>query len=271
MENKNYAAELVADGVYAIDDVNGESMYLLNGGSHSLLIDTGMMKGSILPVIAECGARDTELLLTHAHIDHMYHADEFDSVYIYGKEKEAWDKGLRSFVRISAIGMLKKMKTYHVNVYHALTEDSVIDLGDRQLKVIEASGHTPGSCIYADEHDKLLFTGDAVGSGDGAWMWMPGCSDISDYMESLEEMIRKIRPYEDFRFLGGHRMQGVKSSDHPDADTLCLGTFDDMHVLCTKMLSGEVQPKDSKLLFGIRVCLYSYGKASMWVRKKQIK
>ena len=42
MTDNDYRSEQLADGVYAIDDVSGESMYLLNGTTRSVLIDTGM-------------------------------------------------------------------------------------------------------------------------------------------------------------------------------------------------------------------------------------
>jgi hydroxyacylglutathione hydrolase len=270
MGKKDYATEKLADGVYAIDDPADESMYLING-THSLLIDTGMMEESILPVINGLGARDTELALTHAHIDHMYHADEFSSVYMHKNDIDAWHRQLGWYVNISALGFRRRIKRYETAGYHAVTEESQIDLGDRQIKVIDAAGHTPGSCIYVDEYDRLLFTGDAVGSGSGAWMWMPGCYDVGRYMASLKKMIVELRPYQDYRFLGGHRRQGMQSEKYPDAHELNMDVFIDMYSLCGDMLSGVARPSDSQRLFGITSYYYSCGSASLWVQKKQIR
>lgn len=276
MTDNDYRSEQLADGVYAIDDVSGESMYLLNGTTRSVLIDTGMMKGSIMPVIEELGAEpdtqtaSTSLLLTHAHIDHMYHADEFTSVYMHKADIDDWSL-LGKVIWVSSLGFGGKNKKYDVKHFHPLTESSVIDIGGKQLKVIDAAGHTPGSCIFVDEQDSLLFTGDAVGSGDGAWMWMPGCSCTSEYMKSLEKMIESLKPYADFRFLGGHRMQGVSTPDRPNAHELGMDDFIDMHTLCGEMLAGRAKPIDEQKQFGMKSYLYSYGKASMWVRKKMIR
>ncbi len=270
MEDKEYEAEKLAEGVYAIDDSADESMYLING-THSLLIDTGMMKGSIQPVLDELGAHGTELALTHAHIDHMYHADEFSTVYMHKADIDAWGRQLRRVVNISALGFGRKMKKYDVKNFRALTDGSEIDLGDRHIKVIDAAGHTPGSCIYVDETDRLLFTGDAVGSGDGAWMWMPGCLDISPYMESLKKMIIGLRPYQDYRFLGGHRRQGIRNEQQPNAGELNMKVFFDMYSLCGDMLLGKAEPVGRQKQFGITIYRYMYGTASMWVQKKQIK
>jgi glyoxylase-like metal-dependent hydrolase (beta-lactamase superfamily II) len=276
MTDNDYRSEQLADGVYAIDDVSGESMYLLNGTTRSVLIDTGMMKGSIMPVIEELGAEPdtqtagTSLLLTHAHIDHMYHADEFTSVYMHKADIDDWSL-LGKVIWVSSLGFGGKNKKYDVKHFHPLTESSVIDIGGKQLKVIDAAGHTPGSCIFVDEWDSLLFTGDAVGSGDGAWMWMPGCSCTSEYMKSLEKMIESLKPYADFRFLGGHRMQGVSTPDRPNAHELGMDDFIDMHTLCGEMLAGRAKPIDEQKQFGMKSYLYSYGKSSMWVRKKMIR
>ena len=289
MTDNDYRSEQLADGVYAIDDVSGESMYLLNGTMRSVLIDTGMMKGSIMPVIVKLGARThnvgtsncpeaepdtqaagTSLLLTHAHIDHMYHADEFTSVYMHKADIDDWSL-LGKVIWVSSLGFGGKNKKYDVKHFHPLTESSVIDIGGKQLKVIDAAGHTPGSCIFVDEWDSLLFTGDAVGSGDGAWMWMPGCSCTSEYMKSLEKMIESLKPYADFRFLGGHRMQGVSTPDRPNAHELGMDDFIDMHTLCGEMLAGRAKPIDEQKQFGMKSYLYSYGKSSMWVRKKMIR
>ena len=182
----------------AAGEVTG-SQHLIECGKLRVLLDCGLFQGRR----GETRARNSYfrhkpaeldfVILSHAHIDHMYHADEFSTVYMHKADIDAWGRQLRRVVNISALGFGRKMKKYDVKNFRALTDGSEIDLGDRHIKVIDAAGHTPGSCIYVDETDRLLFTGDAVGSGDGAWMWMPGCLDISPYMESLKKMIIGLR------------------------------------------------------------------------------
>jgi glyoxylase-like metal-dependent hydrolase (beta-lactamase superfamily II) len=43
-----------------------------------------------------------------------------------------------------------------------LVEGNVIDLGDRQFRVLELPGHSPDSIALHEEQDGLLFSGDAI-------------------------------------------------------------------------------------------------------------
>ena len=152
-----------------------------------------------------------------------------------------------------------------------LKDDSVIDLGGKSLRVIHAAGHTPGSVIFADEEDRLLFTGDAVGSGSYAWMWMPFCMKASDYMQSLEKLEAGLLPYKDFRFLGGHRMQGYVSDEFPKGHEPDLELVSDMKELCRRLISGQTEASEFQKQFGFKTGLYEYGKAAAVYRPYQLK
>ena len=47
-----------------------------------------------------------------------------------------------------------------------LTDGQVFDLGGREIEVVFAPGHTPGSTIFFDKAKKIGFSGDAFGSGN---------------------------------------------------------------------------------------------------------
>lgn len=269
-KQNSYEVEEVGCGVYAIDDPAMESMYLINGTKGSLLIDTGMMDESLRPVVNALGGQKTQLALTHAHIDHLYHADEFRTVYMYREEFEHWSM-MSKVVAASAVGFKKKVKRYDIRSWIPLTDREVIDLGDKKIRVLPAPGHTPGSCIYVDEADQLLFTGDAFGSGSGAWMWMPGCLNVSAYRDSLEKIEEELKPYENFRFLGGHRKQSIPTKEVPHAWTLDMELVKDMHELCSLMLDGKVKPVNEMKVFGMKAKEYEYNHAATWVRESQIR
>lgn len=253
-----YAVEQLTPSVWAIDSAADESMYLVKGSRRSVMIDTGSADESPLPLAERlCGTRP-ELALTHAHFDHMYHADAFETVYLHEKDIAAW-RILRPAVWLGCIGAGKKLKRFPVRSYKALKDGDTIDLGDKSLRVVDAAGHTPGSAAFVDEADKLLFTGDAFGSGAYAWMWMPGCLCLSQYKASLTEMLRKLEPFSDYRLLGGHRRQGSPSDTNPHAHELTLDTARDMIVLCEKILKGEAKPELSERNFGVKTDTYYDG------------
>ena len=174
-----YTIETICPNVYAIEDEQLESMYLVCGSDRALLIDTGSNPESVMPVIRALWDGPVDLVLTHAHFDHMYHCDEFSSVSVGAEDIAAWNKSLWLVVWLGTVGSGKKAKHYPMENYHSLKEGDTIDLGGKIIRVLNAKGHTPGSLIYIDETDKCLFVGDAFG-----WMWMPGCSREPDWWRS---------------------------------------------------------------------------------------
>ena len=89
-----YEIEKIDEGLWAIDDKMGCSMYLVEGKNKALLFDTGVQEGKILPMLKSLTDKPISLALTHAHIDHMYHADEFEEVYLHERDIKAWHGGV---------------------------------------------------------------------------------------------------------------------------------------------------------------------------------
>ena len=266
-QNSGYSLEELCPSVYAIDDRQEESMYLVCGRERALMIDTGSSGEPLTPLIRSLWDGPIELALTHAHFDHMYHWDEFSAVSLHSEDIAAWNKVLRPVVWISSVGSGKKPKRYPMESCRPLREGDTIPLGGKELRVIHAKGHTPGSVIFADEADRLLFTGDAFGSGSYAWMWMPGCSCLSEYRQSLRELLVKLRPYEGYAMLGGHR----KQSQLPGANPLSLSLVEDMERLCTRILDGSCQWEAKERNFGVTTYTYRWGQAALVLRKNKIR
>jgi len=267
-----YSVEEIAPAVYAIDTDAEESCYLLCGSKKTVMIDTGSAVtplDGVLNAIEHVG--QPELLLTHAHFDHMYHADAFAKVSLHENERRDWYKGLNLAVWAGPLGSEKRHKHHPLKHWHMLHEGDVISLGDKELKVLNAFGHTPGSVIFVDEADRLLFTGDAFGSGSYAWMWMPGCSCVSAYRRSLEELLEKLKPYRYFRMLGGHRVQGLHSEKYPEASELNYETVQDMAELCARLLGGALEPVHTEKNYGIKTYHYRYKKAAIVLTKQKIR
>ena len=266
-----YAIEQITPAVLAVDTAADESLYLVRGSEKAAVIDTGSAAAPLLPVIRTLWDGPLELVLTHAHFDHMYHSDEFSDVSLHAADLRAWRRTLGPVVALSSAASGKRPKRYAVGSWHALEEGDTLPLGDRALRVIHAKGHTPGSIVLVDEADRLLFTGDAFGSGSYAWMWMPGCSPLSEYRESLRSLIGKLEPYRDFRMLGGHRRQGMLPNPDPHARPLRFSTLVDMEGLCGAILGGELAPESSERNFGVKNELYRLGDAAIVLTKGKIR
>ncbi|MCQ2437978.1 MAG: hypothetical protein MJ099_06240, partial [Clostridia bacterium] len=78
-------------------------------------------------------------------------------------------------------------------------------------------------------------------------------------------------PYSEYRFLGGHRLQGLPYNDGPHARLLALNTVRDMIVLCDKILSRSVKGHRSRLIPGIRLKVFADGDASIVTRGYKIR
>lgn len=70
-------------------------------------------------------------------------------------------------------------------------EGYVFDLGDKKLKTLMLPGHTAGSMVYFLEGDNICFTGDAVGSGSGVWLFSK--EGFQQYTESIPKFIDYIQ------------------------------------------------------------------------------
>ncbi|MBC7123857.1 MAG: MBL fold metallo-hydrolase [Pseudothermotoga sp.] len=162
------------EGVWHLTDYRNDSMYLIEGDEKVLLIDTGMGKGDLKAFIGTLTQKPLEVVITHAHWDHIMQADQFETVYLNHKDFQ-----------------LIEMFNLEVNYKDFLDvkEPHVFDLGGRSLEVIEVPGHTPGSIVLLDRKNGLLFSGDAVGAGH-TWMHLPGCLPLSVYLESLKRLQR---------------------------------------------------------------------------------
>ncbi len=267
----SYRIEPITDGVWAIDDENEDSLYLIEGSGRAILIDTGASAEPLMPMLRTLTDKPIDLILTHAHIDHMYHAGEFENIYLHRRDLDAWKHGLSALYKAGHI-------LYHLPYRHVdpkkfvpLQDDSVIDPGGLRIRGLPAPGHPPGSSISVAEAHRLLNTGDAFGSGEAAWMWLPMCQIVSKYLESLRMLLAHLESYPDYRYLGGHRLQGVASAKHPHGHPLDIQVPKDMITLCEKMLSGEEEGKPVRLIPILRMRVYGFGHASLVDRLSYVK
>ena len=266
-----YRTEPIADGLWAIDDENQDSMYLIEGRDRALLIDTGMGRSPLLPLLRTLTDKPIDLALTHAHVDHMEHADEFETVYLHRADAAAWPGRLSLLFRAGQMLFHVPRRRLRASRFTPVDEGSVLDPGGCPIRILHVPGHTPGSVIYVDDAHRALFTGDAFGSGEAAWMWLPFGWNVSAYRDSLRALLPRLQPYRNYRFLGGHRLQGRPHSDSPHARPLDLQVPQDMVALCARMLSGDDPGKPVRLLPFLRLRVYSYGHASMVQRRSKIR
>jgi glyoxylase-like metal-dependent hydrolase (beta-lactamase superfamily II) len=129
------------------------SIYVLVGSDRALVIDAGTTMTNLSASIRRVTDKPFELALTHGHIDHTGAINEFDHLYMHPDDQ------------------------YMISEYGGrvipVREGFTFDLGNRIIEVVELPGHSFGSVAFLDATNKLLLTGDCIGSKH-CWVFISG-------------------------------------------------------------------------------------------------
>ncbi|MBR3387379.1 MAG: MBL fold metallo-hydrolase [Bacteroidales bacterium] len=128
--------------------VYNESVYLLEGDDKALLIDAGAWMPHLAETVAKLTDKPVTVAVTHGHGDHVGGIISFPEVWINFADMPMIEEGAREY------GIKAQL----------LSDGDVIDLGGRQIEVLETPGHTSGSITFFDKDRHYGFSGDAFGS-----------------------------------------------------------------------------------------------------------
>ena len=223
----------IRERVWRLWDAEKNSFYLVEGDDLAAVIDTGITPGcQITPALGRLTDKPMILVLTHAHIDHFHHMDEFETVYMSHREFELGQEILHGMMAGKDLALERTIDA---------GTGTTIELGGCTLEICAVPGHTPGSLAVYDSRDGIVFTGDAIGSGCGVWMQLPGSSDLADYEQSLQFFLRWLLDRGGkMDFWGGHCNQSWESRQVPGFNPLSLGLLADLIDLVRNLRSGEL-------------------------------
>ncbi len=113
------------------------------------------------------------LINTHCHLDHVF-GNPF-IIETYDVPLECHRAELSILARVEAAGMMFGTPVAAQEAPSVFIEDGdVITLGNIELKVILAPGHSPGSLCFYDEKNKFLIGGDVLFFGSIGRTDLPG-------------------------------------------------------------------------------------------------
>jgi len=198
-----FKVHMVGENVYAISEpYNYEEVisYLILGNEQALLFDTGNGFDSISNVVKELTNLPVTVVNSHAHYDHIGGNYEFSNIlalqsdYTLKWAESGWGHDLvKDEVTPNAICLenLPDIDTakHHVRPFRIskfITDGQILDLGDRNIKVISVPGHSPDGIALMDEDSGYLWTGDVFYEGT-IWLYFDGTN-----LESYEESINKL-------------------------------------------------------------------------------
>lgn len=241
-----YTVKKIAANVYDVRNAAQCDFYIVEGCDKAAVIDTGVPVGvmdrtaveeaakvRILPLIRELTQKPLILIITHFHVDHMYHMEEFDEVYMCHKEY-ALPEHIRTYMHPGKAPYNRPVKD--------LRTGEVLDLGGIHLEICELSGHSPGSILVLDREDDILFTGDAIGNGTGAFMQVMTAESLATYHDSLVTALRwLVERGGKMQFWGGHVEHQANSLVLPGWNPLGIGLLADMIELIDSVIRKKIQ------------------------------
>ena len=163
-----YEVIKINDSTWRIEDA-GVRFFLLTGTEKALLIDSGMQVNNANDIAADITDLPVFLLNTHADRDHIGSNEQFESFYMHPAEEPVYRRSGKPGKIIPVV------------------EGDSIDLGNRELKIIELPGHTPGSIAVLDVNNRVLISGDPVQEHGGIFMFGDH-RNMDDYIRSLEHL-----------------------------------------------------------------------------------
>lgn len=148
--------------------------YLLCGDNQAVLIDTGLGVADIKSIADSLTTLPILVITTHVHWDHIGGHKYFDKIAVFEKEEE-WLSGgfplsLQNVKKYLTFAPCNFPKNFDIDSYRIfqgvpskiLRDADIIDLGNRQLKVIHTPGHSPGHCCFYERDRKYLYSGDCI-------------------------------------------------------------------------------------------------------------
>ncbi len=166
----------VYDGIFAIYEPGQFEeviSFLIVGEERALLFDTGLGIGDIRSVVDALTDLDVVVLNSHSHYDHIGGNHQFDDVLSldvpFSHERAAGSDAAAVAEFIGPGWVWQPLPTGFdpatfrsepFDITRIVAEGSVIDLGGRQLEVLETPGHAPDALCLIDRQNRVLFVGD---------------------------------------------------------------------------------------------------------------
>jgi len=191
----------LAPGVHLIAEPGHVNSFLIEGSERAVLLDTGLGVADIRAVAESLSGKPLQIVNSHYHFDHSGGNRLFSDIAIHRSGAELLARpapeGLAAAYMAYTRRLIDAWPGYQEldNTYfHLVTADTlvrplppmfdpadyrvvpsqatrlledgdVLDLGDRELRVLHTPGHSPDSICLLDERNGLLFGGDTINTG----------------------------------------------------------------------------------------------------------
>ena len=218
----------IAPGVTLLYGVPDECcLYLVEGASGALLIDTGFGTQDIAAEVAGLTALPLRVVNTHGHGDHSGGDLWFPEVYMHKNAEPDARASLelnRTVLPEAEIRRLEEKLAGGSFQARHVRDGDVFDLGGRSLTVLEIPGHTGGCIALLDSAARLVFTGDCVVTTMDILLTVPQARPLAEYRASMRRLQARKAAFDGL--CTGHDLSPLPNAILDEAVALCDGILD---------------------------------------------
>ncbi|MBQ9887392.1 MAG: MBL fold metallo-hydrolase [Lachnospiraceae bacterium] len=197
MQNQNedgnhFGKWQIAKDTWCITNHWANFMYLLIGSQKAMLIDTGSADGNIREIVESITDKPVIVVNTHGHFDHTGGNSCWPDAWM---SREAAMYAKEPFSPIHREWF--EEKDYPDYEIHELSDGEIIELGDRQVKVLAIGAHSEGSLAFLDYNTRAMFTGDEIESGQVLWFVRDRNISAKEVAALHKKNMEKLKAYRD--------------------------------------------------------------------------
>ncbi len=201
--NKNTIA--ISEPRYWQQNVN----YLIIGEEKAVLFDAGVGNEDIMRVVKSITDLPLIIIPSHLHFDHIGNFDKYKGLDIRLAKIQIADEEVVNNTLTPTdddfLGWAEGRDAPKITYSALLTDNEVLDLGNRSLTVVNTTGHTSNSISLFDKENNLVFTGDFFYKGTLLASDQMPTSSLTAYQQSLGKL--QAMTNENTLFYGGHTTQ----------------------------------------------------------------
>ena len=169
-----------------------ENTYLLyNEFNECLIIDPGCYfpeeKDELKAFITQSNLMPKMLLNTHCHLDHVFGNKFIAETYVLTLQLHKKEKLLLDYAPTSGL-MYEMPFDNYVGDYIYLKEGDIIKIGEDELQVIEAPGHSPGHICFYCAKQNFIISGDVLFNRSIGRTDLPG-GDHETLLKNIREKL----------------------------------------------------------------------------------
>jgi glyoxylase-like metal-dependent hydrolase (beta-lactamase superfamily II) len=203
---------------FTFNPVQENTYILYNEDKECIIIDPGCYfdaeKEELKSFINAHKLQPKFLLNTHCHLDHVFGNKFIAEEYKLTLNAHSLEKEILEMAPASGLMFNLPFDNYQGDVIY-LAEGDVISLGDDQLQVIHAPGHSPGSICFYCEKQHFIIGGDVLFQNSIGRTDLP-YGNHQDLLKSIKEKIFMLP--ENVKVYPGHGLEttiGAEIKDNP--------------------------------------------------------